>query len=26
SRDFDRSEFGNGGNLQKLVFSLVTGP
>ncbi|RVA52392.1 DUF922 domain-containing protein [Mesorhizobium sp. M7A.F.Ca.US.001.01.1.1] len=26
SRDFDRIEFGNGGNLQKLVFSLVTGP
>ena len=26
SRDFDRVEFGNGGNLQKLVFSLVTGP
>lgn len=26
SRDFDRVEFGDGGNLQKLVFSLVTGP
>ena len=26
SRDFDRVEFGNGGNLQKLVFGLVTGP
>ncbi|MBZ9807364.1 MULTISPECIES: DUF922 domain-containing Zn-dependent protease [unclassified Mesorhizobium] len=26
SRDFDRVEFGNGGNLQKLVFDLVTGP
>lgn len=26
SRDFDRVEFGNGGNLQKLVFFLVTGP
>ncbi|RUW63235.1 DUF922 domain-containing protein [Mesorhizobium sp. M7A.F.Ca.US.008.03.1.1] len=26
SRDFDRVEFGNDGNLQKLVFVLVTGP
>jgi predicted secreted Zn-dependent protease len=26
SRDFDRVEFGSGGNLQKLVFVLVTGP
>ncbi|WP_195179682.1 DUF922 domain-containing Zn-dependent protease [Mesorhizobium sp. INR15] len=26
SRDFDRVEFGPGGNLQKLVFALATGP